>query len=168
MRKTGGQGLTDGKMSGKVRFGGEFEDREGKKGWIGRSNATDNRIVFSTPFMPDNRGAIVIGFLRSYEGMARASVSLAVPKGTPSAPNGSLDIGVLDGTWSSRTSQVDVQVFHVGERLQQLQRELQQRGLHNFSKRAHIRTYPVTIRVLPAATREPQAGQFKVMTVASC
>lgn len=83
-----------------------YEDRPGKVGLIGNSSVDGNIVSWKLPFTAS--GNLVVGFLRSYEGQGQALVSAGRNYSDAYA-------AVLNGTWESRSSQVDVRVLSVAK-----------------------------------------------------
>jgi len=89
-----------------------FEDRRGKRGWIAEAYSSSNssgsleprQLVFR--MRAATAGKLVVGYLRSYEGMGRASLTVSDYR----QRNRSSGF-MLDGLWTDQTSQVQHDVL---------------------------------------------------------
>jgi len=134
-----------------------YADRPGKPGWIALANAT-HKLAFRMPM--SRNGSIVVGYLRSYQGMANASVALAGAKGAEV---------VLDGSWTSRSSQVVFRVIPVALLAGPNVSGLKIASLGPFRlHRASIRDVVITTRPSAHAQGELATAKFKVVSVVSC
>ena len=108
-----------------------YEDRPGKPGWIAEArvhaaglrtsaNATTtavlNRLEVPMLVSTGKHGKVVIGYLRSYEGMSAARIRVVAP---PQGGVGEAEVlaeVTLDGKWDSPTSQLDRAVIAITRR----------------------------------------------------
>ncbi len=136
-----------------------YEDVPGKRGWIvdGRSSSSAVRdsprdITFMMRATRD--GKLVVGYLRSYEGMGRASLFF----------NGNVSAAItLDGRWADRTSQTHYDVFPL---------RLVAAHANLIQSHHHPSRLMVTLRLLPEQDQElDQPGKswkFKLTHLTSC
>ena len=84
-----------------------YEDRPGKPGWISTVASPNVSSTIEFPMRLSSGGFVVVGYLRSYEGMARATVGIDRRYGDA---DGAVTI---DGLWHDPTSQLDYAVIPV-------------------------------------------------------
>ena len=136
-----------------------YEDRPGKPGLI--ANATGATIEFKVRATATASGGdIVIGFLRSYEGMGRVRVGF---NGVYSESDRTTN--TLDGLWESRTSQQDLAVISATAlAASHLNRTLSGSGHHPSHLRLGLQLLPASQTEQPAAA----AAKFKVLSIVTC
>ena len=143
-----------------------FEDRPGKPGWIATANAS-HKLAFTMPMTRE--GSIIVSFLRSYHGMANASVALAGLEGGAEV--------VLEGAWRSRTSQEEFRVIPVAELAGASAKKVSEewfgpRRVHRASRlTVVITTLPPAVEGQEASSSPSHADgapKFKLTSLTSC
>ena len=133
-----------------------YEDVPGKLGWT--ANSTRDRAVrtLSVPVRTTVYGFVVIGFLRSYEGIGRISLYL----------NGDQNRSViLDGHWDEDTSQTQFKAIRLTELVND--KKALGNGHHNGRRTIHLRMPPVG-EELTANGGAESTGKFKVVFLSTC
>eukprot|EP00966_Prymnesium_polylepis_P185710 4304613-Prymnesium_polylepis.1 len=133
-----------------------YEDRPGKPGWI--ANRTSGRVqqALTIPVQCTAAGFLVVGFLRSYAGMGRASVFI----------DGEKSMAVtLDGHWEEGTSQTQYSVVPL-TRL--VSRSVLGSGHRSSRHKVSLQVPAVDEEAAFNTAAEITLGKFKLVSLATC
>jgi len=134
-----------------------FEDRPGKPGWIANSTSDRTPRTLIIPVRGTHNGYLVVGYLKSYEGMGRASLFVGGDKSRAVT---------LDGRWGEGTSQTQFESIPLHKLVyQNVTHPVLGSGHHPSSHKVHVQVPALEDEA--SDSTEP-VGKFKLVFVSTC